>query len=472
MQLTFWGAARQVTGSMFLLELNDGYKILIDCGLDLQRKFDGEEQHSLFPFEASEIHLMVLTHAHIDHSGFIPNLIREGFEGKVLCTSPTYDLTRLLLEDSAALNQRRIKKYHDTRKQSYDKIQEISIEAQGWFLPNQVTAAIQQFYNIPFKQRVKVKDGLYLTLIPTGHLLGAANVLFEVEEDGKTKKICFSGDLGRKNYPLLKDPEPVPEVDYLVCESTYGNRRHLHKKTAEEMLLKIIKDTCVDKSGRLLIPAFSVGRTQSLLYVLNKLCAANALPPIKIFADSPLALQSTKVYEKYKSWLSEEAQDFAKENDQLFDFDNLVYLENIKQSKALANYNQPCIIISSSGMIQGGRIEFHVKKNIQNPFATILMIGYAAEGTLGHQLINGLKAISTPNGSIPVLAKVESIDVFSGHGDLDDLMEFIGYQSTERLKTVFLTHGEYSSMQDFKNTILEAGYKNVEIPERGQTFTL
>lgn len=473
MKLTFWGAARQVTGSMFLLELDNELNILIDCGMDLGRgKADSSVEYlGLFPFEPSMIHAVILTHAHIDHSGFIPNLIREGFEGRIICTAPTADLTELLLLDSASLNQRKLKKLQK-RKRNTPIDAETKEIMKGWYMPAQVSQALDLFLTIPPNERKKLAQNVHITLIPTGHLLGAANVLLEIEENGETKSICFSGDIGRFNYPLLENPQQVPKVDYLVCETTYGNRRHQTKESPQDAVLEVIQKTCVDKSGRLIIPAFSVGRTQALLFILNQLSVEGKLPAFKIFSDSPMALQSTKIYEKYQNWLNTEAKQFALKHKRLFDFENLIYLENMKESKQVATYPEPCIIISSSGMIQGGRIEYHVKQNLSNPFATILMIGYAAEGTMGYELLHGVKVIENQRKEIEVKATIDNIDVFSGHGDLDDLIHFVKYQSPDSLKKLFLVHGEYESMVDFKATVEKEGYQNVEIPYKGQTYEL
>jgi metallo-beta-lactamase family protein len=470
MKLSFWGAARQVTGSMFLLETEDDYRVLIDCGSDMEKRdLPPQRDYGLFPFEASQINAVILTHAHIDHSGYLPNLIREGFEGPIYCTSTTYQLTKILLEDAAALNLRKIKRIQQEKKKL--KPQEVTA-IKELYLPKQVDDVLENFKYLSFNQKTRLAKGIYVTLIPAGHLLGAAHVIIEVEEKGEVKKIGFSGDLGRSNYPLLPNPQKMPEVDYLICESTYGNRNHQVGTNPQDEIEQIIVQTCVEKPGRLIIPAFSVGRTQAMLYTLNKLKAAGKLPPIKVFTDSPLALKSTWVYQKNIAWLNEDAQEFAEDYGQLFDFENLSYLENIKESKAVSNYNQPCIIISSSGMIQGGRVEHHVKENLSNAYATILMIGYAAEGTLGYDLMHGRKSIQQKRREIPVLAKVQYLDVFSGHGDLSDLLQFIGYQSVTKLKKLFLVHGEPNVMEDFKKTLLDKGYSQTVIPKRGESFVL
>jgi metallo-beta-lactamase family protein len=483
MKLTFWGAAKQVTGSMYLLELDDDYRILIDCGFNLEKvKSDEEEENtpslysgSVFPFDASLINVVVLTHAHIDHSGNIPNLVREGFEGQVVCTNATYHLAQLLLADSAMLHQKKWKKYEREQKKPSSKKSKKNYISQPaeWYVQRHVNQAEAHFFSLQFNRRFQLTKGVHITLIPTGHLLGAANVLIEIEEKGQQKRLLFSGDIGRSNYPLLPDPEPAPQADYLVCETTYGNRKHADTQEAEKILYEIIQEACVVTNGRLIIPAFSVGRTQALLFVLHKLSLQGKLPPIKVFSDSPLAYKSTLAYNKFIHLLNEEAQGFYQAHQSLFDFENLIYVEDLKTSRLISNYNEPCIIVSSSGMIQGGRIESHIKANIQNPYATILMIGYAAEGTIGHDLIHGKKSISIKGKDMPLMAKVKRTDIFSGHGDQDDLLRFVRHQSPEALQKVFLVHGELSAMQDFKSLLETQGYQNkVEIPSKGQSFDL
>ncbi len=472
MKLTFWGAARQVTGSMFLLELESDYRILIDCGMDMERKKEEDSiyEGSAFPFEASSINLVLLTHAHLDHSGRIPNLLQEGFEGQILCTSPTLDLTELLLMDAAGLNRRRLQAYHKKRKRLPAEADKMGA-FRNLYLERDVEATIDQFVPIAFNQRFSINKEVNVTFIPTGHLLGAANVLVEVKENGEAKRLLFSGDLGRFNYPLLPDPEKPPQVDYLICETTYGNRVHTSTSDTAAQLKQVIQETCVDIPGRLIIPAFSIGRTQALLYVLNRLCADGELPPVKIFADSPLAFRSNKVYERYHRMLNQEAQEFRDDYESLFDFDTLHYIENTKQSRQISNYAEPCIIISSSGMMEGGRIQHHVAQNLENPYCTIMMVGYSAEGTLGHKLMNGMKTVKIGKREVSISARIASTDAFSGHGDQNDILQFVHAQDPALLKKIFLVHGEPQSMDDFCNIITEEGYQ-VEIPEKGTSFTL
>ena len=476
MKLTFWGATRQVTGSMYLLEVDD-YRILIDCGVNFdldekEKKALYDIQKSVFPFDPTLVNTVLLTHAHIDHSGNIPNLYKEGFEGQVVCTEPTYSLTGLLLKNAANLHQKRLNSANGQSSNKKKKGKAVREIPRDLFLEKQVDEALNNFFPVAFGQRYRISDSVNVMYIPAGHLLGAAHIVVEVRENGEKKSICFSGDIGRKNYPLLIDPQTVPQVDYLICETTYGNRVHEDTRSPEEALSDVIKRTCVDIPGRLIIPTFSVGRTQALLYTLNKLYVDHNLPPLKVFSDSPLSFGSTKVYQKYVRMLNREAREFKEENELLFDFENLIYIESADASRAISNYSEPCIIISSSGMVQGGRIEHHVATNIENPYATILMIGYASENTLGWRLLNGQDTITIRGEKKSVLANIEKIDVFSGHGDRNDLLDFVKMQDSKQLKNIFLIHGEAQSMSEFRDTLLTQGYGQVVIPERGQSFEL
>ncbi len=485
MKLSFFGASRQVTGSCYLLELDNDFRILIDCGSDLMkggtRPAEGLETEPWMPkepwfaFDASLINMVILTHAHIDHSGELPNLVRMGFEGQIVCTAPTFELSKLLLMDSASLNRRKLNRYtSDHKKKGSGRHTQPpgTPIPEGLYLEKSVEDTYDNFVTVQPKVRHKVTQGVYLTLIPAGHLLGAVSVMLEVETPNGFVKIGFSGDLGRKNYPLLEDPYPFPEVDYLICETTYGSRGHRDKGDPVDILEDIIRTACIERTGPLVIPAFSVGRSQALFYILNKLYMQRDIPPIKVFADSPLALSSTRVYQKYYNWLNSEAKEFAARKEDLFDFENLTYVEDAKESKSIKDYRGPHIIVSSSGMVSGGRVEYHVKNNIGNSEATILMVGFAAEGTLGHDLLHHKGILEFKGKEMKVTAQVKSTDIFSGHGDQTDLLEFVGYQKPEKLKGTFLVHGEPDSMVAFAGELQKRGYQNVVAPIKGQTFEL
>jgi metallo-beta-lactamase family protein len=477
MRLSFYGAAGQVTGSMYLLESESGYRILIDCGADMEKKKNDNPmpfQSSMkryeptFPFEPSQINLVVLTHAHIDHTGKIPLLYREGYEGQILCTTPTYYLTKILLHDSAQLNQKKLKRSLDKNRSRKTVPENID----SLFFTKHVEDALDGFVTIPLNQKFKINDEISVYLNNAGHLLGAANLVFKIKENGKETSICFSGDIGRKNYPLLSDPSPVPKVDYLITETTYGNRNHSHSETPEDALYRVIKKTCVEKQGRLIIPAFSVGRTQALFFTLNKLYQNTDLPKIKVYSDSPMAKESSHVYESFVKLLNKEAREFYEDNDELFDFENFEYVQDLKHSKALSNHYEPCIIVSSSGMINGGRVENHVKQNLENPKATICIIGYCAEGTIGHELMNGAKEVVVKNKTLEVRCDIEVLDCFSAHGDQNDLLDFAKQQNPETLKSVFLIHGTPASMEAYKEKLENIGFKNIIIPQKGEQFEL
>lgn len=461
MKLTIWGAARQVTGSMHLLEL-ENYKLLIDCGLDYERDTYLEENEQ-FPFYPSEIDAVILTHAHIDHSGNLPTLVRSGFEGQILCTPPTADLTELLLLDSVNIFLAKQRKKRRGQRNSPGR--------KPLYLQKHVMETVDRFVTIGFNKPFRINGSISLTFMPAGHLLGAAHVILTVTEHGIEKKIAFSGDIGRKNYPVIVDPEPLPNVDYLVCESTYGGRQHSTGKTIEQVLTETVEEACIKTPGRLIIPAFSIGRTQALVYSLNKIFRKGLLPRVKVFVDSPLAVYATDVFRKYHQLVNEEARDFYTREGDEFEFENLFYTKNMDESKEITNYLEPCIIISSAGMLEGGRIQDHLYYNIQNYYCTILFIGYCAKGTLGHRLLRGDPVVHIRDRELSVYATIKQTDLLSGHAGHADLVDFVKSQDPARLKNIFLVHGEPESMVALSQELEPGGYQ-VTIPERGQVFDL
>ena len=462
MKLTIWGAARQVTGSMHLLQL-DNYNILIDCGLDYERETYQDENQN-FPFLPSDIDVVILTHAHIDHSGNLPTLVRMGFAGQILCTAPTADLTELLLLDSVNIFLSKQRKVRRGKRGSHSGPSPL-------YLHKHVMETVERFVTIGFNKPFKLNGQITLTFISVGHLLGAAAAVLNIDDNGIKKCIAFSGDLGRKNYPVLTDPSPLPQVDYLICESTYGGRFHNSTKTIEEVLTETVNNACIKSPGRLIIPAFSVGRTQALVYSLNKIFSKGLLPRIKVFVDSPMAGYATKVFRKHHHLLNEDAQDFYRREGDEFDFDNLDYVQDMNESKAISDYYEPCIIISSAGMLEGGRIQDHLYHNIQNYYCTILFIGYCAKNTLGHRLLRGDPIVHIRDRELSVYATILKTDQLSGHGDHNDLVNFVKQQNPSKTKHVFLVHGEDSSLEALKSALLEDNYK-VDIAEKGFTYQL
>ncbi|MBC7745351.1 MAG: MBL fold metallo-hydrolase [Flavobacterium sp.] len=462
MKLTVWGAAQQVTGSMHLLEL-DKYKILVDCGLDYERNTWLEENEQ-FPFSPNEIDVVILTHAHIDHSGNLPTLVRMGFAGQILCTPPTADLTELLLLDSVNIFLNKQRKKRKGKK-------EFSSGPKPLYLHKHVMETVDRFVTIGFNKSFRINEYATLKFIPVGHLLGAAAAVLTIDDEGKQKKIAFSGDIGRKNYPVLTDPESLPEVDYLVCESTYGGRKHRATNTIEEMLVETVNEACVKSAGRLIIPAFSVGRTQALVYSLNRIFSKGLLPRVKVFVDSPMATYATEIFRKHHHLVNAEAQEFYRQEGDEFEFNNLEYIEDMEASKAISNYFEPCIIISSAGMLEGGRIQDHLFYNIQNYYCTILFIGYCAKNTLGYRLLRGDPIVTIRHRELSVYATIKQTDLLSGHGDHDDLVAFVKQQDPQKLRRVFLVHGEISSLESLKEALVIENY-DAEVAEKGKVYFL
>ncbi|RYX92150.1 MBL fold metallo-hydrolase, partial [bacterium] len=339
------------------------------------------------------------------------------------------------------------------------------------YLQRDVMETVDRFVTIGFNKSFKINGSIELEFIPAGHLLGAAAVILAINENGILKKIGFTGDVGRKNYPVLVDPAPLPPLDYLVSESTYGGRLHTKDKTLEETLIEAIKETCIKSPGRLIIPAFSIGRTQSLVFTLNQIFSKGLLPPVQIFVDSPLANFATDIYRKHHQLVNEEAKAFYQTKGDEFEFENLVYVQDRKESESVMTYLEPCIIISSAGMLEGGRIQDHLYHNIQNYYCTILFIGYCAKGTLGDRLLRGDPIIRLRNRDLMVYATIKKTDLLSGHGDHHDLVETAKQQDPKKLKKVFLVHGEAKSMDALALSLTEEGYDVVK-PLKGETIGL
>jgi metallo-beta-lactamase family protein len=461
MELTVWGAAQQVTGSMHLLEI-DGYNILIDCGLDYE-KGTYPEENQYFPFDPADVDVVILTHAHIDHSGNLPTLVRLGFEGQILCTPPTADLTELLLMDSVNIFLSKQKKRSKNRRHSSGPA--------PLYLQKHVMDTVERFITVGFDKAFQINDRVSLTFIPVGHLLGAAAAVIRINDNGQEKSIAFTGDIGRKGYPVLTDPEIIPQVDYLVSESTYGGKFHTTDSTLEEKLISTIQETCITAPGRLIIPAFSIGRTQALVFALNKIFSSGKLPKVQIFVDSPLATFATDIYRKYHYLVNDEAKDFYQKQGDEFEFDELSYVHDKRESITISNYHEPCIIISSAGMLEGGRIQDHLYHNIQNYYCTILFIGYCAKGTLGHRLLRGDPIVNLRGRELMVYAGIKQTDLLSGHGDHNDLVGMIKHQDVNKTRRVFLVHGESRSLESLKLALVDLGY-NTEIAKKGEKYSL
>lgn len=472
MKITFWGAARQVTGSMHLLDLPGGTRVLIDCGLDYEKRKEFEERNAHFPFDPKSVHLLVLTHAHIDHSGNIPNLVRQGFHGTIIGTEPTFELSDFLLHDSLTIQRMEMSsKQRFAWNQSGKKNKKGKTpEVKTLYNKRHITEMLAMSYSLKYGEEFQFNDELGISLHESGHILGAASIRFTITEGNNKKVIGFTGDLGNMNSKLVPDPLPMQGLDYLVSESTYGGRKHsISSNKAEDIMLDEINETCVNRGGKLVIPAFSVGRTQAIIFTLHQLYRQGKLPEIKVFTDSPLAIRSTKVYQHNLNFLNKEAQEFFKQYGNLFEFPLLHVIEDEKESEILSVIDEPCVIISAAGMVEGGRIQMHVRNNVGHPNNTILIAGYCAAGTLGDRLLQGQDFVEINHKPRAVRASIKRTDVFSAHPDHEQLLGYLSKSNTGNLKTIFLVHGAVPQMEMLSSDIKHCG---VLIPEKGQVVEL
>ncbi|WP_199136181.1 MBL fold metallo-hydrolase RNA specificity domain-containing protein [Pedobacter sp. ASV12] len=466
MKIAFHGAARNVTGSKHLVTLNNGIKILLDCGMFQGMGQETEELNENFGFDAASVDFLVLSHAHIDHSGLIPRLIAQGFKGVIFGTQATKELSKILLLDSAKIQAGDLK-YKNKKLQQRG----LPLE-QPLYEEEDVLKAMDYFVAVDYHTETRLTDDVSVQFIDAGHIIGSASVHLTIRENGKTTKLSFSGDVGQYGDLLLRAPQEFPQADYILLESTYGDRLHKDAQPTKEALLKVILETCVQKRGKVIIPAFSVGRTQELLYILNNLDLEGKLPDVKVYVDSPLSAKATQIVEEHAEGYNQEVLNVLKVDDEPFDFKNLHYVEDVEESKALNSNPDPCIIISASGMAEAGRVKHHIKNNIGNQKNTILMVGYCEPNSLGGRLKSGAKEVSIFGERFKVVADVSSIQSMSAHGDYEDLLRFIAKQDPQKVKKIFLVHGDYDVQQIFREKILAKGYQSVEIPDRHQEFDL
>jgi metallo-beta-lactamase family protein len=458
MKIAFHGAARVVTGSKHLITLGSGKKLLMDCGLFQGGGDDTAQWNREFGFKASEVTWLVLSHAHIDHCGLIPKLVKEGFRGPIYCTPATLDLTKVLLLDSAQIQESDARFMNKNATKLGIPVQE------PLYGESDVLKSLPLFKAIEYDQPFQINEEVSLTYTDAGHIIGAAAVHLTITEGGKVLRISFSGDVGRYNDIILKSPASFPQADYLLLESTYGNKLHDASLPMGQELLRYIRKTCVDKKGNLIIPAFSVGRTQELLYELNSMSLQGSLPPLEVYVDSPLSAEATAVVKKHPECFNSTVSELLKTDTDPFSFPGLSYTQDPSQSKALNYHKEPCVIISASGMADAGRVKHHIVNNISDPRNTILIVGYCEPHSLGGRLADGAPNVTIYGSHYEVKAEIGRISSMSAHGDYQDLLRFISGQDPSRLKRLFLVHGEYAVQQDFRERLIRTGYKEVDIP--------
>ncbi|MCB0532562.1 MAG: MBL fold metallo-hydrolase [Lewinellaceae bacterium] len=464
MKIKFCGAAREVTGSSHLITLDDGFQILLDCGL-YQGGDEEEAGHRMedfnrrWHFDPKKIDCLVLSHAHIDHTGRVPKLVADGFRGRIYATHATRDLCNIMLLDSAQIQE------YDAAYQN-KKHRKNEPEVQPLYVANDVRQAMRQFASYNYDQWFSIHPKVRVLYRDAGHILGSANVTLEIQENGRTIRLGFTGDIGRPHRPILEDPTPMPEVDYLICESTYGDREHESAPGEAQHLVRVVQHTCEEKKGKLIIPAFSVGRTQEIVYMLDKLHHAGQLPKVPVFVDSPLAVNATEVFVNHPECFDSEVHKYMLENEDPFGFNGLNYIRSVEGSKQLNNIHGPCIIISASGMMNAGRIRHHLFNNIENKRNTFLIVGYCAPQTPGGRLRDGAKSLYVFGQNLQVLADVEIMDSFSAHGDRREMLDFIRNQK-DSVKKVWLVHGTIDRQEKWREYLMQHGFSNVAIPDLG-----
>jgi metallo-beta-lactamase family protein len=468
MKVQFCGAAQQVTGSAHLLTLENGYTILLDCGLYQGHDDKMKEFNTSWLFDPATIDCMVLSHAHIDHTGRIPKLVKDGFHGNIYCTPATRDLSSLMLLDSAKI-QESDAEFQAKRAAQHGEDPENAPEP--LYTREHAMEAMTHFVSVTYEKWFRINENIELLFRDAGHILGSASVTLRIFDGNKVIRFGFTGDVGRPNRPILRDPMPMPEVDYLICESTYGDRDHPAAPAETARFLDIIRHTCLEKRGKLIIPAFSIGRTQEIVYILDRLSHEGKLPRIPVYVDSPLAVNATQVFIGHPECFDEELHHYMVTDENPFGFNNLKYLSSVEDSKKLNATKEPCIIISASGMGNAGRIRHHLFNSIGEARNTVLIVGYCAPETPGGKLRAGDSVLHLLGEYRTVKAEVAIMDSFSAHGDRHELLDFIVNQQ-KTAKKVFLVHGEIESQTAFKQLLQQNGFRQVEIPALGDEVQL
>ena len=453
----FWGAAHTVTGSMHRVE-TPGKTFLLDCGLFQGKRSEARQRNSTFPFATKDIDAVVISHAHIDHIGKLPMLFRQGFAGPVHCTPATRDLMAIMLADSAHIQEEDAKHLNKRRPAGQPKVEPL-------YDQQDVVRTMKACQSVPYDRTIEISKGVELTFVDAGHLLGSAMVHLEVEHQGRKASLTFTGDLGRKAQPILRDPAPVPACDLLISESTYGGRNHEPMADTAALLGEVVRRT-IDRGGKLLIPAFSLGRTQTIVLFLHELIRAGKLPDVQVFVDSPLASEATAVFRMHPECFDEATLELLDRDPDLFGGQRIQYVRSTEDSKKLNARPGPAVIISASGMCEAGRILHHLKHNIADPRTTVLLAGYQAPETLGRRLAEHRPEVKIFDQMIPLRAEVVMGSGFSSHAGHDDLVAYLS-PLVGKAKKVCLVHGEPESSEALAVSLREKGFTDVTVPDRG-----
>ena len=465
MKIKFCGAAQEVTGSSHLITLDSGFRILLDCGL-FQGKGKGVwEKNTNWNFDPNTVDVMILSHAHIDHSGRIPQLVKAGFTGNIYCTHATRSLSAIMLLDSAKIQERDVSWYNRKLAKKRKKKGKFRVPL---YTSDDIPIAMDAFIGCPYDRWIVINEFLQVQFRDAGHILGSASVTLKITENGKERIIGFTGDIGRPDRPILRDPKPMPQVDILICESTYGDKVHESKPEQSEKLKQIIERICLENGGKLIIPAFSVGRTQEIIYMLDKMETAGILPKVKVYVDSPLAVNATMVFGAHPECYDDDLFEYLLIDDDPFGFNSLEYVKSVEVSKELNTNTEACVIVSSAGMMNAGRVKHHLFHNIEDTQSGFLIVGYCSPDTPGGILRNGAEAIKVFGEWKMVNAEISVMDSFSAHADQREILDFIRNQ--QKLKKLFLVHGEFETQQSFKDYLNKHEFDDIEIPYNSQEY--
>ncbi|MCF8378018.1 MAG: MBL fold metallo-hydrolase [Bacteroidales bacterium] len=464
MKLKFLGAAREVTGSKHQVITKQGKRIILDCGMYQGKGQETDGLNRQLGFNPSEIDHIILSHAHIDHSGLIPYVYKLGFRGSVICTNATRDLCTIMLADSGYIQE------HDTHTYNKKRARQGLGPVEPLYTKRDAVECMNLFIGVPYNRKFKIDDNLKVSFTHTGHMLGGGVVNLEIKEGERIQRLAYTGDIGRPVNRILHPPAPFPQADFLITEATYGDRLHHDDINAEKELLDVLYHTCVEKGGKLIIPSFSVGRTQDIVYALNNFYNENRLPKIDIYVDSPLAVNATDIFRLHPECFNKDILEIMERDPDPFGFNRLFYIRSQEDSKKLNKIKKPVIIISASGMMEAGRVKHHIANSISDAKNTILAVGYCAPSTLGARILRGDKEVSIHGNIYPVNADIKRIDSYSGHGDYKEMGDFISCQDKDQLKQVFLVHGEFEPQQKYKTYLEDKGFKNIQIPEVGAEY--
>ena len=464
MQLEFLGAVHEVTGAMYRLEAN-GAAILLDCGLVQGHRRQAFERNRHFPFDPRRLHAVVLSHAHLDHSGDLPVLVAQGFEGNIYSTSGTRDLCSAMLRDSGHIQEQ------DAAYLNKKRALRGEPPVQPLYTAADATRALHNFVDLCYQRPFQVAPGIQASFYDAGHILGSAITLLDIEEGSARLRLGYSGDLGSRGQPILRDPAELHDIDALIVESTYGGRLHETPSDAEAKLQGIVNETW-ERGGRLIVPAFAVGRTQTLVYQLHQLMERHAIPEVTIFIDSPLAVNVTEILRLHPECLSPDVTAAMDAHHDPFGFGRLRYVRSTEESKALNSWNKPAVIISASGMAEAGRVLHHLKHALPDPRNAVLLIGYQARNTLGRKLLEHPREVSILGDTVPVRARIETIHGYSAHADHRGLVAWVASARNHRLRQVFVVHGETPQAEALASALSELVGLQVHVPTPGETVTL